>query len=166
MIDTGKSMQDIIEFIFNHLSDFPQEALKEVKFYLDNPKQINFQVKTDNSKLPELIKFTDPLYSLHSIRDKKDNKSVDIFFSVEGVMDISRINEQEVIFKKKGYAKFNNFDNVYNEWRECRIKDMNSRDDSRKIVSFNCYKNKGKFLMISAEFEMKKTDTIFDENQN
>ncbi len=164
IIDTGKSMQDIIEFIFKHLSEFPQEALKEIQFYLDNPKHINFQVRTDSSKLPDLIKFTDPLYSLHSIRDKKDNKSVDITFSVEGVMDISRINEQEVVFKKNGYAKYTNYDNVYTEWRECRIKDLNSRDDSRKIVAFNCFKNKGNYLMILAEFELKVKDTIY-ENQ-
>ena len=58
-------------------------------------------------------------------------------------MDISRINEQEVVFKKNGYAKYTNYDNAYTEWRECRIKDINSRDDSRKIVAFNCFKNKG-----------------------
>lgn len=60
-------------------------------------------------------------------------------------MDIS-VNPNNLIIKKKGYAKFNNYDGFNSEWKECRIKDKFNSE--LKEVSFSCFDRKGVFQLI------------------
>ena len=135
-------MEDILECLIAFLSNFPKDTSDEIKLYLERPKLITFIVKTEN-QIEERIKFNDPLYSLNTIRNKNDDKAVDVIFTMEGIMDVSLV-QKEIVLKKKGFAKMVNYDNLCYEWRDCRVK--NSKLSNRKMITFTCFEKRSNII--------------------
>ena len=148
IINSSLSLQDVFEIIVCHLSRFPIETSREVKFFLNNPTLMNFEIFIGGKAVGEEINFNDPLYSLNLIRNDDINLSIDIVFKLEEKLDkfIDHNISNLPVFKRNGFAKFINFDKKYFEWRECKIKDTLLGDKTMKTVTFNCLKNIGKLF--------------------
>ena len=137
MIYSYSTINEMTNFILKYLESNKNDGyFDEIRYYFENIQYMTFYLNSAEGK-EEKIKLYDPLFYLDFIRNSHENKSViEIFAKINSNIDFS-INEKKLIIRKKGYAKFYNFDGKSYQWRKIRTTNEITATKKVNFVSMN-----------------------------